>query len=177
MTSPRDADRRMFFIFWVSGEAYSSGHFEYRGQWGFRMFVKHSTSGLLLRRLQQAGIVFLSTNESSAMRQWRKTELGIEMDTGSKEPVVEREINGTVVFRFNRLIGAGAATFDIEYKGEVASSGSIDAKADIHKRMFRRLQKMGVLFFANSECRRLLDEYGYDLGIEFDEDPKKGRLF
>lgn len=177
MTAEQKPDRRIFLVFWVSGEAYSSAFFEYRGQWMFRLHIKHATCNLLLKRLQDAGVIFLSTNESAQIRQWRKVDVGIEFDKGSKTPEVKREINGTIAFHFTQLVGPGCAIFDVEYKGKVVCSGSIDRKAESPTRLLNRLQKMGVRIYAKAKIRRMLEENGYDLGINFNKDESEGKLF
>lgn len=167
-----EPDRRIFLIFWVSGEAYSSCFFEYRKKWMFRFHVHHPKCKLLLRRLQKAGVVFLSTNESAQVRSWRGADLGIEFDTATTTREVEREINRTIAFRFGKMIGEGCAVFDVEYKGEFVCTGSIDKKAEPPKLLLRKFQKMGVKIHATKTGKRLLEEHGYELGVEFDEEER-----
>lgn len=169
-----EPDRRIFLNLWVSGEAYTSGFFTYKGKWAFRLSIKHDTSKGLLRRLQEAGVVITSTNESAQIREWKEVELGIKIDIGSKEPVVEREINETIAFRFTNNIGPAGILFKVEYKGKHASTGFIDFKAEDPKPLLKRFKRMGVLFYATPMVRKMMDDYNFDTSwIDWDREERK----
>lgn len=170
-----EPDRRIFLNLWVSGEAHTSGFFTYQGKWACRLHIRHATSIMLMRRLQEAGVLITSTHESSQIREWKNIDIGVDLDTGTKTPVVEREINGMIAFRFNKMVGRGGATFDVEYKGKKVSSGFVDAIAEPPVKLFRRFRKMGVKFYASPLVRKMLEDYLYDFGIEWDQEDR--RLF
>ena len=117
----------------------------------------------------------VASHESNQVREMQETNLGIKFAGLSTTPEVEREIDGTITFRFlDDMIGARGAIFEILYKGEKTSAGSLDFRGNPRPSLIKVLQRMGVKIVANAKARRKLDENGYDLGIEFDEE---GRLF
>jgi branched-subunit amino acid aminotransferase/4-amino-4-deoxychorismate lyase len=105
----------------------------------------------------------------------QETDLGIKFATMNTTPEVEREIDGSITFRFlDDMIDPFGAIFEVLYKGEKVSVGSLDFRGNPRPTLMRVLQRKGVLIVANSKAKRKLEDNGYDLGIEFDEE---GRLF
>lgn len=170
-----EPDRRIFLIFYVSGIFQSTCYFDYRGIWQFRFFVHHRKATPLLRRLQKAGILMVATHESNAVREMQETDLGIKFVTMNTIPEVEREIDGSITFRFlDHMVGPFGAIFEVLYKGEKVSMGSLDFRGNPRPTLMKVLQRRGIRIVANNKTKRKLEDNGYDLGVEFDEE---GRLF
>jgi hypothetical protein len=72
------------------------------------------------------------------------------------------------------MVGPFGAIFEVLYKGEKVSMGSLDFRGNPRPTLMKVLQRRGIRIVANNKTKRKLEDNGYDLGVEFDEE---GRLF